>query len=81
MLVTDSPIVKKDNYIDETARQQEIASRRHLFANRTAEKEMKYIPLLSKKSVKPNGRISMTQSASKILIRRSKTKTVVSPSE
>ena len=38
MLVTDSLIVEKDNCIDETSRQQEVASMRHLFANRTADK-------------------------------------------
>ena len=39
MLVTDSLLAEKDVYIDETARQQEVVSRQHLFAQRTAEKE------------------------------------------
>ena len=48
MLVTDSLLVKKDTYIDEAARQQEVASRRCLFAQRTVEKEDEVYPVTVK---------------------------------
>ena len=35
-------------YIDETARQQEVVPRRHLFAQRTAEKEDEVYPVIFK---------------------------------
>ena len=48
MLVTDSLLVEKDVCIDETARQQEVVSRRHMFAQRTAEQKDKFYPVTVK---------------------------------
>ena len=44
-LVTDAFEIEKPVYVDDTARQHEMASRRYLFANTTAEKEDEIHPL------------------------------------
>ena len=48
VLVTDVFEIEKPVYVDDRARQQEIASRRYLFVNTTAEKEDEFYPLTVK---------------------------------
>ena len=48
LLVTGAFEVEKPVYVDDTTQQQEIASRRYLFANTTAEKEDEVYPLTIK---------------------------------
>jgi len=47
-LVPNVPLVEKPVYTDETARQQELISRRYLFANTSAEKEDEIYPVTVK---------------------------------